>query len=367
MKFRLFAVVLLMVYALSMFGGCASTPTASSWDIGNRPQMLLPGAARSDIKGLAMGAARSKGWSVTRSTEDQLVMQRPLDPSSPTAVALGVGSSPAVIEVTSLFLEQSGGVNVVLGAELVSTPPGEKEPVRTDFTETYRDALNQSLESLRASWSDSQGRIARAVPPLHVWDDEKAEAAPDTRAGADSQNPLVRHWADAVDEEHAAKEREVPRAPEPYYAPAPPNDYVERPAAPLAPVPSAQPPAAVQSGSTPAPEPRYAGSSPAPVVDGYSETRPYAPSPPPQPLTLPAAPTEPVPPEENLLTLSETSGTGSWAYYAEQYARLRGCSVAGQGSILIESRSDGEIHKVPCQGSDSFLVKCQNGVCRDLQ
>lgn len=367
MKFRLFAIVLPLSYALSMLGGCASSPTASSWDIGNRPQMLLPGAARSDVKGLAMGAARSKGWSVTKSTEDQLIMQRPLDPSSPTAVALGVGTSPAVIEVTSLFLEQSSGVNVVLGAELVSTPTGAKEPVRTDFTDTYRDALNQSLESLRASWTDSQSRIARAVPPLHVWDDEKAEAAADTSAGAASENPLVRHWADAVDEERAAKDREATRAPEPYYAPPPADDYVERPAPPVTPVPATPPPAAVQPQSAPAPEPRYAGSSPAPVVDGYSDTRSSAPSPPPQPLTLPAVPTEPLPPEENLLTLSETSGTGSWAYYAEQYARLRGCSVAGQGSILIESRSDGEIHKVPCQGSDSFLLKCQNGVCRDLQ
>jgi hypothetical protein len=68
-----------------------------------------------------------------------------------------------------------------------------------------------------------------------------------------------------------------------------------------------------------------------------------------------------------MLTLSAASGTGAWAYHAEQYARLRGCTVADQGSILIESRADGEIHKVPCMDSDSYLLKCQNGVCRGLE
>jgi hypothetical protein len=68
-----------------------------------------------------------------------------------------------------------------------------------------------------------------------------------------------------------------------------------------------------------------------------------------------------------MLTLNQSGGTGTWAYYAEQYARLRGCDVADGGAVLIESRSDSEIHKVPCAGSDSFLVKCQSGVCRGLE
>ena len=41
-----------------------------------------------------------------------------------------------------------------------------------------------------------------------------------------------------------------------------------------------------------------------------------------------------------------------WSANAEQYARQRGCQVAGSGSQLIESRQDGEVYKVPCQGSD---------------
>ena len=68
-----------------------------------------------------------------------------------------------------------------------------------------------------------------------------------------------------------------------------------------------------------------------------------------------------------MLTLSEASGTGTWAYYAEQYARLRSCNVTDQGAQLIESRADGEIYKVACTGADSYLLKCQNGVCRGLE
>jgi hypothetical protein len=84
----------------------------------------------------------------------------------------------------------------------------------------------------------------------------------------------------------------------------------------------------------------------------------------PEPLPQPAA--EPIPADENMMALSPSSGSVSWAYYAEQYARLRGCNVGAQGSVLIDSRSDGEIHKVPCDGADSVLVQCQNGECRGL-
>jgi hypothetical protein len=68
-----------------------------------------------------------------------------------------------------------------------------------------------------------------------------------------------------------------------------------------------------------------------------------------------------------MLTLTEATGTGTWAYYAEQYARLRGCTLTEQGSVLVETRSDSEIHRVPCVGADSVLLKCQNGVCRGLE
>jgi deoxycytidylate deaminase len=67
-----------------------------------------------------------------------------------------------------------------------------------------------------------------------------------------------------------------------------------------------------------------------------------------------------------MLALYPSSTDVSWSYYAEQYARLRGCNVAPTGAILIDSRTDGEILKVPCNGADSMIVQCQNGDCRGL-
>jgi hypothetical protein len=83
-------------------------------------------------------------------------------------------------------------------------------------------------------------------------------------------------------------------------------------------------------------------------------------APPPEPIV------ETIPESENMMALSPSSEDVSWTYYAEQYARLRGCNVEPTGSILIDSRSDGEIHKVPCVDADSVLVQCQNGECRGL-
>jgi hypothetical protein len=347
--------------------------------------MLMPGAIRSDVKGIAMGAARTKGWAILKSTDDLLVVQRPLDPVSPTAQALGAAGSliPPKIEVTSAFVERADGVNVALGAELVSQPPGEKAPKRTDITETYRGELTQSLESLRSNWSANRQRVATALPPAGA----QSEPPPGTAATAD---PLVRSWAETVEEEKAAKARggaapvAAPAAAPvaaPIAAQAPPPARPEgRSVAEARPTPAPEP--APRPVAPPAPEPARAaapasppragsGTGPAPVVDGSGAVAGGARSASSrtslQSGVLPPAPAETVPPEKNMLTLSAASGTGAWAYHAEQYARLRGCTVADQGSILIESRADGEIHKVPCMDSDSYLLKCQNGVCRGLE
>ena len=131
MKVRAFATVCLIAVG-GFLGGCAGTPDGDTrnWDASNRPEMLMPGAVRSDVKGLAMGAARSKGWTIVKSSDDLLVMQRPLDPASPSAASVGAASSviPPMIEVTSAFIEQADGVKVALGAEAITQAPGEKLP-----------------------------------------------------------------------------------------------------------------------------------------------------------------------------------------------------------------------------------------------
>ena len=362
-KLRAFATVC-SIAVIGLLGGCAGTPSRDNayWDSGDRPQTVIPGAVRSDVKGLAMGAARSKGWAIVRSSDELVVMQRPLDPASPSAAALGASGSviPPMIEVTSAFVEQPDGVKVALGAELVTQAPGEKAPKRTDYTETYRDALNLSLESLRANWDANRQRLATAIPPLP----DKSEGAPPPGSTA-AGNPLTQTWAEAAAADDATQ-------PAPASEPAEPTRPV---APPVAPETRVQPPPAVESATRPPTQPTAprTASGPAPVVDGsrtLSERQGVAPAPPPAtslPPMLPPAEPEQVPPGENMLTLSEASGTGTWAYYAEQYARLRGCNVTDQGAQLIESRADGEIHKVACSGADSFLLKCQNGVCRGLE
>jgi hypothetical protein len=364
-KIYWYAIVGLVAASVGVLGGCAGTPraTSSAWDIGDRPQILLPGATRSEVKGLAMGSARSKGWSIVSSSDDRLIVRRPLDPASPTALAVGASASTIAptIEVTSAFVERSDGVVVALGAELVTQPPGEKAPMRVDYTETYREALNQSLESLRSNWTSNRQRIANAVPP-------ESSRSEEAVGDADAANPLAQAWGQTLEEELRAKAEEAGSAPQPQ-SPAPqPRAPEPRVAAspPSAPQPSSQPPPVAPTA--PAAPSTSAGG--APVVDGSNAVaaRPMpAPRQAPTATLLPSVPVETVPPEENMLSLTEATGSGTWAYYAEQYARLRGCTLTEQGSILVETRSDSEIHRVPCVGADSYLLKCQNGVCRGLE
>lgn len=354
MKLRPFATLCFSAIGVLLLSGCAGLPGGASWEVGNRPQMLMPGGIRNEVRGIAMGSARSKGWSIVESTDDRVVMQRPLDPASPMAVALGAGASsiPPVIEVNALFVEQSDGVNVALGADLVSQPPGEKSPKRTDVTENYRAELTQSLESLRSTWSANRQLVATATPPIMTQAQRTSEGAPEESSGKPA-NSAVTAWGES------ARENE-PNAPAPTEARAAPEPIAE-PVTRPAPAPS------VAASQAPAPTPPPAP-GPAPVVEGSRAmgSAPAAPQPV-QSSILPPVPAEPVQSSNDMLTLSQASGTGTWAYYAEQYARLRGCNVTDQGAILVETRSDGEIHKVPCLDSDSFLLKCSDGVCRGLQ
>jgi hypothetical protein len=102
----------------------------------------------------------------------------------------------------------------------------------------------------------------------------------------------------------------------------------------------------------------------APVVDASSALAT------PSALRPSATALDPIPEQSNMMSLpaarTPPAGTVTWAAYAEQFARERGCQVTRGGSELIESRRDGEIHRVPCEGSDSVLVQCRNGECRGL-
>jgi hypothetical protein len=344
---RSFATVSVLTLGAWLLAGCAGTMEADGFNASHRPQLLIPGASRDEVKGLAMGSARAKGWTIVKSTNDLLVVQRQVAPASPTAAALGAvgGAPPPMIEVTSAFTEQSGGINVALRATRGSQPPGGRAPQRVDYTENYRDALTQSLESLRSNWGANGQRVTNAIPP-HTDGTQNRVADP---ANAPADNPLVKVWGETLTET----------------TPANPSATSGPVATPAAPRPSAAPtPPPVAS---PAPRSPETTRSPAPVIDGSSAlTTDSAAT---RPLTLPEPEPTPAPlaPEDNMLTLSQAGGTGTWAYYAEQYARLRGCTVTDAGSQLIETHSDGEIHKVSCVDSAGYLLKCQNGVCRALK
>jgi chemotaxis protein histidine kinase CheA len=358
-----FTIVSWCVLGIWLLAGCAGNQMRSDvFASGNQPQVLIPGATRSEVKGLAMGSARAKGWNIVTSTDDRLVMQRPLDPASPSALALGVAKSavPPVIEVTSAFAEQSGGVNVALAATLISQPPGEPSPKRVDYTENYRDALEQSLASLRSNWTSNRQRVANSMPTQ-----SPNTGPPATGTDAGNNTPLVQAWGQTVADGTAPKQAADPvPAPTPSRAPTQPRESTFPTATPPAPgLDQAATTLTAPSPSQPTPAPRPSTPSPAPVVDGSNSV----PDPRPAERTMPSQPTpEPVEPKDNMLSLNQTDGTGVWAYYAEQYARLRGCNVTDAGAQLINSGADGEILKVSCVGSDSYLLKCQNGACRGL-
>jgi hypothetical protein len=360
--------------------GCAGDPGSRAYDpqpgsfvIGDRPQMEFPGANRAEVQALAMGSARSRAWVIAESTDGRLVVQRPLDPSSSLARDLGpdATASGGLVEVTSHFLEDRNGVKVALDSALVSTTPGG-QPTRIDTTDAFRPSLEESLRSLHTSWSRNRARIARAAPPLGDAraedDDTSASGSVDTEDAELAESaapPPLTAWSAETASAAAAD--------------PPTSGRAQSPATPAWSTPEQTPPAApttsvAAAATAPVPEPRRPAGSPAPIVDtrpALTRTLPDVATQPmslPEPLSapLPESTVERIPDSANMMALSPSSGGVSWAYYAEQYARLRGCNVDSGGAILVDSRSDGEIHKVPCEGADSVLVQCQNGECRGL-
>lgn len=54
---------------------------------------------------------------------------------------------------------------------------------------------------------------------------------------------------------------------------------------------------------------------------------------------------------------------GTWAYYAERYARESGCQLADTGAVLVSSDADTELHRVDCRGGAPIWVRCHLGRC----
>jgi hypothetical protein len=370
---RLKAIAYCMAISSLLLSACASSPPMSSGgstpsnepapiDTTDLPRLTLPGATLDEVKSLAMGAARSRGWTVRHadSTADRLVVERPADPSVIALAAPGLGSMPgSTLEVTTLLRDYGGSIEVATLAEVVTPPQAGRPAARLDYTDQLRDTLMQSLDSLRERWRRDRERLARAAPPPEGWKsawDESPAPPGQPMPAADSQQTAPQATTPAP----------VAAAPAPISPPAPRANTAAVGA-------QGASPARADSGvplptytRRPASAPRYGTSSAAPVIDASSAPGARRPT-----VSPPTAPAATVPARDNMMSLPQTAAPGMgtrvlWSVNAEQYARQRGCQVAGSGSQLIEARQDGEVFKVPCQGSDSFLIRCQDGICQGL-
>jgi hypothetical protein len=322
----------MLVITAALLSGCATGPLTSampSYDP-NKPQVFLPGADLEQAKGVAMGSAVSKGWRVAGESDNVLVLERELNEAVAESVAPGasLATTPPRVQVKSDFFPRDGGVDVVVSADVVSSD-GEGGEKRQDYTEAYRPDLERSLTSLRATWSKSRGRVASATPPL-----------PDSSEAPPQADPDV----------------------------------------PLAPIAESEPQV---SGTEPAAQPgtAWGGSGTAvaaPVIDATGSSpgtgtqagiAPDSPAPSATPSALPPAPqpSDPLPDSANMMALNQPAATGVWAYYAEHYARVRGCTLAGDGAVLVDKQPDYEMHRVYCEGGQTFLVRCNAGICRGMR
>ena len=97
---RLFS-VLVGLTAAGLFSGCATGPrTAGVQDevqpeSVQGPSTLISGARIDEVRSLAMGAARAKGWTIVSASDQKLVLRRPVNTDAPQAVELGLGSGGA--------------------------------------------------------------------------------------------------------------------------------------------------------------------------------------------------------------------------------------------------------------------------------
>jgi hypothetical protein len=375
---KLIRLPFLLVFAL-VVGGCASLGGSGAGpakvDIGsvsNLPQVTLPGASMADARSVAMAAARTKGWEIIAADANRLLLERPLPSDLPQAQALNSPLAAPRMQVETNIVERGDGAIVALRA-LVLTNPGTKDEKRIDYTTEYENQLLISLSSLSSAWLAARDKVRSEVPVLAEF--KQGQETETSGSLGDVAATVGGAGAVAAASQSAA-------APEPP-APAPA-------AAPTAPTAQAVAPSVPQSAPSPSPAPRPARSSPSPVasstliaptIEAPASPRTAAeaatpsalrPGPSPSgavPAPAPVAPTTPVEAagSNDMLVLNQASSKGLWAYYAEDYARLRGCAIGDRGATLLNQTDGFEVHEVECVGGANVLVKCRGGVCEPMR
>jgi hypothetical protein len=269
-----------------------------------------------NAKSVAMGAAVSKGWKIVSSSGNQLLLQRTLD-RTPDPQITGTqvpGAKPPLVQVQAGFFPRPNGIEVTVGADLI-TSRGTEEEQKRDFTTAYKKDLMHSLASLKKAWAATAPRVASAMPPLETPDDlGSPPTAEESKEIAHTEGPGQWGPTNWSNEAAPAGQQAGPASPSP----------------PAAPRETAAPVVAEGAGARPAPgEDRDQGGS--------------------------------------MVALNERADSGVWAYYAEQYARAHGCNLTGQGAVLVEKQPEYEIYRVDCQGGEKFLLRCNAGSCEEMQ
>jgi hypothetical protein len=400
---KLMKLFCLVVFALAV-GGCASMGGGKAGpdkvyvgDISQMPQVTLPGAKLEQARSVAMAAARTKGWDLVSADANRLLLERPLPPNLPQAQALPSPLAPPRMQVATNLVERGDGTIVALSAAVL-TNPGTPDEAVIDYTADFENELRTSLSSLSSAWLAARNELNSRAPVLAEREAAEGggaaagEAAADTSAdvavaaAAAPAAPAARAPAQAAPAPTTPAPTPTPTAPAPQAAPAVRAAPPPAPAAP-APPPTPQPQVAPRPAPTP---PVPVGAASAPATAGVGAVAPTI-APPASPRTAaeaaspsalrpgpslgsvaspaPIAPTAPVEVggSNDMLVLNQGSRKGLWSYYAEDYARLRGCKLGDRGAVLLQDTDGYELHEVQCVGSSNVRVRCRGGVCEPLR
>ncbi len=327
--------------------GCSSQPARID-SIGGTsgPEILLPNGKVEQAQLLAMGMARSKGWTIVASDDRRLLLERQLPENAPQARVLspeGVLSAPK-LQVETQLRERGNDVIASLSSSIIVNPGTEQER-RIDYTNDYQDQLMISLNALASAWLENRTRIASEIPlppdPDEVVIAEAGRSIASDTSGATS----ISGSSGATDE------------------PAEPSTDISTIATIAAPTSAqAAPVEPRRSSSETAPQVPQANASASPgqavqigQTDGQVDQTGQSP------------PATQGPIENNeMLVLDGQARRGLWTFYAEASARERGCAVGERGAVLLSATTAFELYEVSCTSSPNLLLRCQGGVCREI-
>lgn len=382
----------MLIAVVMLVSGCGTTkPSDSGKHTGNQPWILLTGAEVEQAKSLAMGAAVTKGWKITDTSGNKLLIRRPLSTTQAKAIA-GEPVSKAAVEVRTDFDKRRAGVAVMVTAAMVAdkiTDKGKKSPLRIDVTDSYGKGLSHSLSALRRSWWKNRQRIATAMRPLPTRDVVSKDEDTEDASGA-SANGKVDVAASSPPERTAA-------VPSTRSRPAPVEDRTRsRPRS----IRSRTPDRAVTAAAPSTPDRPMTAVAPstsggvAPIEDRIlSMPRSITPNTLGRDMTTPApvrtlnprgraAPIEnrtlstprPITPgtvsaagPTDVPALDPVRRAGAWAYHAERYARTHGCKHSDGRTTLEYKHPEFEVHRIRCTNGRNLLLRCSAGSCIKLK